>query len=63
MVIGPLHIAVVNRLTRLLTTRLSDRAQVSIQNPVVLSDSQPEPDVSLLRPRGDFLCEIETESR
>ncbi len=54
MVIGPLHSAVVNRLNRLLTIRLIDSAQISIQNPIVLGDSQPEPDVSLLLPRDDY---------
>lgn len=54
MVLGPLHIAAVNRLNRLLTTCLSDSVQVSVQNPILLSDSQPEPNVSLLKPRDDF---------
>ncbi|MFO0876104.1 MAG: Uma2 family endonuclease, partial [Gemmataceae bacterium] len=54
MTIGELHAACVNRLTRLFTRALDDRAIVSIQNPVRLADSEPEPDVALLKPREDF---------
>ena len=54
MVIGPLHIACVNRLNRLLMKRLGDAVIVSIQNPIVLRDSEPEPDLALLFPRDDF---------
>ena len=54
MVIGPLHSATVKRINRLLTTRLLASAIVSVQDPVVLSDSEPEPDVALLLPRDDF---------
>jgi Uma2 family endonuclease len=47
------HIAFVNNLTQLLVTRLTGRAIVSVQNPVVLSDdTEPEPDVAVLRPRS-----------
>ncbi len=53
MVIGPLHSAIVNRINRLLTTRLSS-AIVSVQNPIVLTDSEPEPDLALLVARDDF---------
>lgn len=53
--IGRKHFACVNRLTRLFTLQLTDQVVVSVQNPVVLSDrSEPEPDVTLLRPRDDF---------
>jgi len=54
MVIGPLHIACVNRLNRLLVKQLSEAVIVSIQNPIVLEGSEPEPDVALLIPRLDF---------
>ena len=54
MVVGPLHSATVNRLTRLLTTRLLSSAIVSVQNPIVLDDSEPEPDLAMLAPRDDF---------
>ena len=50
---GSRHAACVRRVGRELA-RLGDRATVSIQSPVALSDaSEPEPDVSLLRPRPD----------
>ena len=52
MTIGELHLACVNRLNWWLGRQIGDRAIISIQNPVVLSDS--EPDVALLRPRTDF---------
>ena len=53
MTIGNPHIACVNRLTRILVRALGDRAIVSIQNPVRLADSEPEPDVAVLAPRAD----------
>jgi len=54
MTIGDEHIACVNRLNRLLVKLLDDRAIVSVQNPVRLYDSEPEPDIALLRPQADF---------
>ena len=54
MPIGDLHAASVNRLTRVLVARLSSLAIVSVQNPIRLDDSEPEPDLSLLVPRDDF---------
>ena len=53
MTIGSPHIACVNRLNRLLVRAVGDRAIVSIQNPIRLTDSEPEPDVVLLAPRAD----------
>jgi hypothetical protein len=53
MTIGSPHIACVNRLNRLLVRALGDRAIVSIQNPIRLADSEPEPDVVPLAPRAD----------
>jgi Uma2 family endonuclease len=52
--IGNPHIASVNRLTRIFSRRLGDDAIVSVQNPIALADSEPEPDVVLQRPRDDF---------
>ncbi len=53
--IGSLHAAAVNRLNRLFTAALGNRAVVSVQNPVRLGNlSEPEPDVAVLRPRPDF---------
>src|SRR4051794_17446086 len=54
MPIGDPHIASVNRLNRLLNRRVGDLAIVSVQNPIRLADSEPEPDVALLQPREDF---------
>ncbi|HJZ92760.1 MAG TPA: Uma2 family endonuclease [Gemmataceae bacterium] len=54
MPIGDPHIACVDRLNRLLVRAVGDDAIVSIQNPIRLADSEPEPDVVLKRPRDDF---------
>lgn len=52
--IGPLHAAVVGRLTRLLIQRLGDRAVVRVQNPLLVgSSSQPQPDIAVVRARND----------
>jgi len=49
--IGPRHARCVNRLTRLFSRLAGDRADVSVQNPVVLSvRSVPQPDVAVLTP-------------
>lgn len=51
---GSRHAAGVKRLNRLFS-RLGDRAVVSVQDPLQLSEtSVPEPDLVLLRPRPDF---------
>lgn len=53
--IGSRHAACVHRLTRLLVTRLGDRAIVSVQSPVRLGNlSEPQPDLAVLAPRPDF---------
>ena len=53
--IGEHHAGVVNRLNALLNRLLSDSAIVAIQNPVRLTDdSEPEPDVAVLRFRDDY---------
>ncbi|MDZ8237215.1 MAG: Uma2 family endonuclease [Nostoc sp. ChiQUE01a] len=53
--IGTKHAACVNRLINLLVQLLGKRVIVAAQNPVVLNDnSQPQPDVALLKPRDDF---------
>ena len=54
MVIGDPHCACVNRLTRMFVRLTGDDAVVSVQNPIRLADSEPEPDVAVLRPRADF---------
>lgn len=53
--IGSRHAACVKRLNKLFVSRLGDRALVSVQDPIELSDfSEPEPDLALLLPRDDF---------
>jgi Uma2 family endonuclease len=49
---GRRHRAFVDNLTSLLTPALAGRAIVSVQNPVVLSnDTEPQPDLQILRRR------------
>ena len=53
--IGSKHASTVNRINRLFFERLGGRAIISVQNPIRLGEySEPQPDVSLLRPREDF---------
>ena len=52
--IGGLHIQVVNRLNRLLVLLIRDQAVVSIQNPIRLKNSEPQPDVTILRSKVDI---------
>jgi len=53
--IGSPHASSVDRLTSLLTRRLGRRAIVRVQGPVVLDRrSEPQPDVTVLKPREDF---------
>lgn len=52
--IGSPHAGCVNRLTRMLTHALGDRATIAVQNPAVLDGwSEPQPDVTVLEPRPD----------
>lgn len=49
------HSGVVNLLNRLLSRRLPDDFLVAVQNPVSIGqDSEPEPDLSVLKFREDF---------
>jgi len=53
--IGSPHAASVDRLAALLIRRLGRRANVRIQGPIVLGrHSEPQPDVTVLKPREDF---------
>lgn len=54
MSIGDEHAGCVNCLNRLLHQVVGSAAIVGIQNPIRLPDSEPEPDVTLARPRADF---------
>ena len=46
--IGSIHVFVVNRLTNLLAEQVQKLAIVSVQNPIRLAQSEPQPDVALL---------------
>jgi Uma2 family endonuclease len=53
--IGLKYAATVNRLNQIFHRKLSDRVLVSIQNPIQLNNnSEPQPDVALLKSRADF---------
>jgi len=53
--IGLRHAACVARLTMLFARKVGDSAIVWVQNPIQLAgNSEPEPDLALLRPRPDF---------
>lgn len=55
--IGAVHAFCVNRLAKLLTRVVADEITVSIQNPLQIPpDSEPVPDLMLLRPRADGYC-------
>lgn len=63
MSIGELHAACVRKLTQLFGVRFAARAVVSVQNPVRLTDSEPEPDVALLKARDDYYASSHPEPR
>lgn len=52
--IGPRHAAAVKTLNRLFSRQVGDEAMVGVQDPILLEEfDEPEPDLSLLRPRSD----------
>ena len=56
--IGSYHAACVKRLNRLFVRTLSEKVIVGVQDPVSIGDdSEPEPDIALLKPRSDFYAE------
>ncbi len=56
--IGNRHASCVKRLNHLLLRALGDKAVMSVQDPIALSDtSEPEPDLALLAPRDDFYAD------
>lgn len=53
--IGSRHAACVCQLNHSLYRQVGDAIIVSVQNPIVLDDfSEPQPDITLLKPRADF---------
>ena len=53
--IGSRHAACVDRLNALFTARLGKRAIVRVQSPIVVNRrSEPQPDLTILKPRADF---------
>jgi Uma2 family endonuclease len=54
--VGSRHAGTVNRLSYLWFSRVGTRAVVQAQNPVEFPEqrSEPQPDIAVLRPRGDF---------
>ncbi|MDM8522994.1 Uma2 family endonuclease [Desulfococcaceae bacterium HSG8] len=56
--IGSHHAACVKRLNRLFARTLSEMVILGVQDPVSIGeDSEPEPDITLLKPRPDFYAE------
>jgi Uma2 family endonuclease len=53
--IGSCHVACVNRLTAVLTSKIGGAAIVSVQNPFAVDEySEPQPDIVILKPSEDF---------
>ncbi len=53
--INPKHASAVNRLNAVFSAAVAGRALVGVQNPFVIGDdSEPEPDLTLLKPRADY---------
>ncbi len=61
--VGILHAACVKKLRKLLGKILPDEIVIGIQDPVILNDlSEPEPDISILRPKDDFYADDKPQS-
>ncbi|MBS0266047.1 MAG: Uma2 family endonuclease [Planctomycetes bacterium] len=54
MTIGPGHAACVNRMNRVFQQRFGSVAIIAVQNPIRTADSEPEPDVAVLKFDEDF---------
>ncbi|MBA2350307.1 MAG: Uma2 family endonuclease [Betaproteobacteria bacterium] len=53
--IGPGHIGAIALLTKMMVVAAADKAVVSVQSSILLSDrSQPQPDLVLLKARADY---------
>lgn len=58
MSIGSKHVGTVIKIGKLFERKIGEDVLVSTQNPVHLDEyNEPEPDVALLKPRGDFYTE------
>ncbi len=55
--VGKAHNACINRNTRNLVQRLSDRAVVSVQNSVIILENEPLPDIAILRPNPTYYAD------
>ena len=56
--IGSRHLSIVNRLNRMFVFALGEQAIVQVQGPVLMGEhSEPEPDLTVLRPRADYYRE------
>jgi len=51
--IGDFHAGIVTRLNRLLMRKAGQHATINVQNPTVMPDSEPQPDLTILRYRDD----------
>ena len=54
---SPLHATLIARLNRVLHRQLPDEFSIRQDNPVTLRDSEPEPDVAIVRGSIDDFCE------
>jgi Uma2 family endonuclease len=62
--INPRHASAVDRLTAVLSAALAGRAVVRVQSPFIVNeDTEPQPDVTLLKPRADFYAAEHPEAK
>jgi Uma2 family endonuclease len=57
MPIGDKHSACLMRLNEYLVQQIGKRAMFGIQNPIVLPDSEPEPDVSVVKRKDNYYAD------
>ena len=57
MPIGDRHSACLMRLNEYLVQAIGKRAMFGIQNPIVFADSEPEPDVSVVRRKDNYYAD------
>jgi Uma2 family endonuclease len=51
--IGSTHAGFINRLNRALSAQVGSQAIIAVQNPIRLANSEPQPDLAVLRTRAD----------